>query len=117
MTIEEYEQRIQRLVERSKPLTISVSPDFQCDQSGGFPVSLNYSTPVGLAWLEPNSFMLDELEDDLQRTEVLQACADFGFRCCESNQEYNAILEELGEDAMQSAWLPEEDQEMGGIGL
>ena len=38
---------------------------------------------------------------------------DFGIRDCWNNEQFNALLKELGEDAYNSAYLPDEDEDMG----
>lgn len=60
-------------------LDIYTSPDFQCDQTGGFPTSLCVSWEHEAAWLELNENILmdrDKMELDYYR----QFCADFGIR-------------------------------------
>ncbi len=98
---------------------IETSPDFQCEQSGGFPVSLEVYWEKEKAWLLPNRFYFSELEeeDPEYAKEVMQCCADFGIRDCHSVSDYNNLLRELGEEALENAELPEsdEDQNMGRI--
>lgn len=53
---------------------------------------------------------------DMDKTELdsyRQLCADFGIRDCWDNEQFNALLKELGEDAYNSAYLPDEDEDMG----
>ena len=87
------------------------SPEFQCDESGGFPVSLCVHWGKGKAWLEPNSKLSEE--DSTLMNSVMDGIAEFGIRDCSSEEEYNEILKALGEDAYESAYLiPPEDSEM-----
>ena len=118
MTIEEFERKTRAILEHEDAFLIDVSVDFQCDQTGGFPVSLWSCGEVGKAWLAPNDFLFGGLgEDDPDREAVLQACADFGIRDFDGPQAYNAILEELGEDAVQAAYWPEGEESQGmGMG-
>ena len=55
----------------------------------------------------------DEMELDYYR----QLCADFGIRDCADAGQFNTLLQNLGEDAYNSAYIPEEDEslEMGGM--
>lgn len=73
-----------------------VSFDFQCDQTLGFPTCLCWNTEKGKAWLSPSS-LADQSNTDM--TAVRRACEAFGIRDCESVEDYNAILDSLGEDA------------------
>ena len=85
-----------------------MSPDFQCDATGGYPTSLCVNWDKGKAWLQLNeSINLDG--DDLSRYE--QLCADYGIRDCNDIEQYNQILSSLGEDAHSSAYLPDEDED------
>ena len=108
---EEYHRAIDRMIEQGEPGSIHISPDFQCDVSGGFPVSLCVSWEDGKAWLTPNEHLLCNLPLELTEETMWQACADFGIRDCEDSMDFNCILEELGEDAVDSAWIPEEEEE------
>lgn len=87
------------------PLDIHISPDFQCDQTGGFPTSLCVSWDKGKAWLALNeSIIMDRDEMELEYYRDL--CADFGVRSCYDEEGFNQILKSLGEDAYQTAYLP-----------
>ena len=55
----------------------------------------------------------DEAKLDYYR----QLCADFGIRTCWDNEQFNALLKELGEDAYSTAYLPDEDEDMGMGGM
>ena len=114
MTAEEFQQRIAGIVSEDSDLEVYVSPDFQCEQTGGFPTSLCVCWEQGKAWLQPNEFMQAPGEDI---TRVWQGCADFGFRACADVETHNALLKQLGEDAYQMAYLPEEPGETDNEGM
>lgn len=116
MTIQEYEAKIKEITADKSLLDIHTSPDFQCDQTGGFPTMLCVCYEKGAAWLELNETLImyrDEMELDYYR----QLCADFGIRTCYDNDQFNELLKELGEDAYNTAYLPDEDEgmQMGGM--
>ena len=46
-----------------------------------------------------------------------QLCADFGIRTCCDNEQFNELLKELGEDAYNTAYLPDEDENIGMGGI
>lgn len=112
MTYDELQKEIKSVLEKYDPVYIHTSPDFQCDQTEGCPTSLCVCFNKGKAWLELNeSFLrnMDETKLDYYR----QLCADFGIRDCWDNEQFNGLLKELGEDAYDSAYLPDEDEDMG----
>ena len=112
MTYDELQKEIKSVLEKYDPVYIHTSPDFQCDQTEGCPTSLCVCFNKGKAWLGLNeSFLrnMDETELDSYR----QLCADFGIRDCWDNEQFNGLLKELGEDAYDSAYLPDEDEDMG----
>lgn len=86
-----------------------VSPDFQCDQTGGFPTSLCVNWEQEKAWLELNEALLMD-RDDMELEYYRSLCADFGIRSCKDAEEYNDILRSLGDDAIRTAELPVEDE-------
>ena len=107
MTYEEFKKQIDRIQARVGILGVHTSPDFQCDQTDGFPTLLCWAD--GKAWLELNESLINEGED---LSSYDRMCSDFGIRDCESIEDFNALLEELGDDAVQSATLyPEESEE------
>ena len=107
MKLGEFQKQIDELVKDVSILDIHVSPDFQCDQTDGFPTLLCWAD--GKAWLELNESLIHEGED---LSSYDRMCSDFGIRDCESIEDFNALLEELGDDAVQSATLyPEESEE------
>jgi len=95
---------------------IYISPDFQCDQTEGFPASLYWDMRRGTAWLGLNVSMIDE-NTDVEHFEDL--CKKFGEQSCSDWDEFNSILQELGEDAVQNAYVSNEDEseEFGGMTL
>ena len=97
-----------RQLEQLNDGDVYVSPDFQCDRTGGYPTSLCVNWDKCKAWLQLN----DSLDaDGVDIAEYEQFCADFGIRNCFDTEQYNQILSSLGEDAVQNASLPEEDED------
>lgn len=88
---------------------VHISPDFQCDQTGGFPASLCVNWEEGKAWLELNENLIMD-RDEMELNYYRQLCADFGVRDCQDEERFNSILRSLGEDAIQSAELPVEEE-------
>ncbi len=113
MTVHEYEERIRKMENTYGAMSIYVSPDFQCDQTGGFPTSLCSCWEEGRAWLALNESMVD---DEIGAEPYRMMCADYGFKPCWDSDDFNRLLESLVEDAIQSAELVEDDDlEMGGM--
>ena len=108
MKYEEFKKEVDRIQSRVGILDIHTSPDFQCDQTDGFPTSLCWAE--GKAWLELNESLIHEGED---LSKYDQMCAEFGIRDCEDIDDFNELLEELGRDAMESAYLYPEKEGMG----
>ena len=106
MTLEQFNKQIADITKGVSLLDIHTSPDFQCDQTGGFPVSLCACFEKGKAWLELNYNVAEDV--DVSAYEKL--CADFGIRQCCDAEQFNGILRELGEDAIQSGELFDEDE-------
>ncbi|MBQ3194993.1 MAG: hypothetical protein IJB65_00855 [Clostridia bacterium] len=106
MTIQEYEDEIIELIKDASIIDIHTSPDFQCDQTDGFPTSLCVNWDKGKAWLTLNYHLVD---DDMDITQYLQGCAEFGIRNCVDAEDFDNLLDILGEDAYQSACLHEDD--------
>ena len=108
MKYEAFKKEVDRIQARVGILGVHTSPDFQCDQTEGFPTSLCWAD--GKAWLELNESLIYEGQD---LSAYDKMCADFGIRDCANREEFNELLEELGEDAVQSATLyPEESGDM-----
>lgn len=92
-----YERRVSELNNGD----VDISPDFQCDQTGGFPTSLAVNWQAEKVWLVPNESMISKGDD---MSFVYGQCEDFGIRDCGTWDDYNSILESLGEDAVHSAY-------------
>ena len=103
MTQAKYLKALDELLEGVGSSDYYSSPEFQCDESGGFPVSLCVHWGKGKAWLEPNR-KLSEEDSSLIKT-VMDGIADFGIRDCSCEDDYNNILKALGDDAYESAYL------------
>ncbi len=114
MTIREYERTVEELM-HGDITDIHVSPDFQCDQTDGFPTSLCVNWEKGKAWIALNESMIADGEDV---TQYLQGCADFGIRNCTDTEDFNALLQRLGDEAYENAALYEDEElTMGGMKL
>ena len=112
----QHEQRIKEITEDYEMFSYYASSDFQCDQTGGFPTTLCVCFEKGVAWLELREDLImdrDETELDYYR----RLCADYGIRTCYDNDQFNELLKELGEDAYNTAYLPNEDENMGIGGI
>ena len=97
-----------RQLEQLNEDDVYVSPDFQCDRTGGYPTSLCVNWDKCKAWLQLN----DSIDvDGVDIAKYEQLCADFGIRDCFDTEQYNQILSSLGEDAVQSASLPEDEED------
>lgn len=106
MNYDEFSEKIEGIVRGSKLIDIHTSPDFQCDQTGGFPVSLCVCWEKGKAWLSLNESLIDEDEDV---SEYQEMCAQFGIRDCYDESDFNKILKELGNEAYENAQLEEDE--------
>ena len=85
-----------------------VSADFQCDQTGGFPVSLCVNWEAEKAWLALN-YSLVQSGEDVSAYE--QMCADYGIRQCCDTEQFNDLLRGLGEEAIENGELFDDDME------
>lgn len=106
MSYDEFMHQLEQLNEDSDIVDIYTSPDFQCDQTGGYPTSLCVNWDKGKAWLQLNEDVVSNPENVIK---YQQLCADFGIRTCNNTEDFNNILHSLGEDAEQTAYLPDED--------
>lgn len=106
MTLEAFNKQLEKRIGKSSILDIDSVGDFQCEQTLGFPACLNIHWNSGTAWLSLNYRLADENTDI---TELEQACADWGIHNCYSIEEFNSLLESLGEDAYEYA-LPIEEE-------
>lgn len=114
MTYDEWQKKTAELYRSGEVYT---SPDFQCDQTGGFPTSLCVCGEQNKAWLELNENLLMD-RDDMELGYYRDLCADYGIRSCCDIEDFNRLLQGLGEDAVQSAELfPDEGEgfTMGGM--
>ena len=100
--LQEFRKKTEALSEVEDFDSLDTSPDFQCDQTGGYPTSLTVNWAAGKAWLELNDSMADS-GDDLTPYEL--GCAEWGIRNCRDIEEYNALVSSLGEDAVENATL------------
>ncbi|MDD4164463.1 MAG: hypothetical protein PHV32_18380 [Eubacteriales bacterium] len=85
---------------------VYTSPDFQCDQTEGFPTSLYADWDEGIAWLELNESLIDPCEDVSYYQSL---CDAWGKRPCVSAEDFNNLLKELGNEALYNAEIPVED--------
>ncbi len=110
--LERFEAEVEAIKSDVHLTEIHTSPDFQCDQTEGFPVSLCACFSKEKAWLELNrSMAMDSSDEKLQHYK--NSCAEFGVRECPDEEAFNLILKELGEEAVENASLyPEEDEGM-----
>ena len=111
MKYDEFKKAVDRIIEDENTMMISVSEEFQCDQTLGFPTSLCVCWEQGKAWLAPSIFLITELSDD-KKQEVLEACAEYGIRDCKNAEDYDQLLRGLGQDAVDNAWLPNDEEGM-----
>ena len=106
--LESFQKETARLSNVNDPISLHVSPDFQCDQTGGYPCSLVVNWNENKAWLQLNDSVALECEDI---TPYERGCAEWGIRDCWDAEDFNGMLMSLGEDAMDSAWMnPDEDE-------
>ena len=107
MTYDELQKKTAELYASGEVYT---SPDFQCDQTGGFPTSLCVCWEKQKAWLELNENLLMD-RDDMELGYYRDLCADYGIRSCCDIEDFNHLLRGLGEDAVRTAELfPDEDE-------
>jgi hypothetical protein len=91
------------------------SQDFQCDQTSGYPTVLVWNQDDGVAILQPAPAFDDDSEDAKQ---CIRECAEWGIHSCTSWEDFNGLLESIGEDAVRNAYVPDdEDEEFGGMTL
>ncbi len=110
MTLKQFEKERDNIINQVDFASIRTSPDFQCDQTDGVPTHISVCWEKGKAWLEPHQSLTVEYEpEEIHR--FLKQCADFGIRECNSVEDFENILKELGTDAEQSAGLTDEEIE------
>ena len=106
--LRDYREKTAKLSQVHDLESLYTSPDFQCDQTGGYPTSLVVNWAANKAWLELNDSLAQEGED---LTPYEQLCADWGIRDCWDVEDYNAMVMSLGEDAMDNATIYEDQDE------
>ena len=107
MTYDEFLHQLENLNEDTDAIDIYTSPDFQCDQTGGFPTSLCVNWDKGKAWLQLND---NANTDGVDVEKYEKLCADYGIRDCPDVERFNQILSSLGDDARLTASLPEDGE-------
>ena len=105
--LKQFQESIKAIKQKTSIVDYHHSPDFQCDQTEGYPVSLCVSWSEKKAWLELNPH-LDNEGLDMARYE--KCCADFGIRQCTDIEQFNQLLHQLGDEAYENACLPEDDE-------
>jgi hypothetical protein len=97
---------------------LHISPDFQCDLTSGYPIVLVWDQEKGTAILQPAPAYDDDSELSQQ---CIRECADWDVHPCTDWEDYNNLLESIGEEAYENGAVPldEEDEaeEFGGIQL
>lgn len=102
-----HQSAFEKQVEWLYTSSAEVSPDFQCDQTLGFPTSLCWNREEGKAWLALKESMIT---DDLDMAQFDKAAEEFGIRDCFDTDDFNNLLSELGEDAYQNAAIQSDDE-------
>ena len=80
---------------------VYVSPDFQSDETGGFPTVLCINFVKCKAWLELNPNVDASGFDKLNYREM---CVDFGVRTCSDEEDIKTLFNELGKDAYDNVY-------------
>ena len=102
-----YKERVEQLRQVDDLDTLYTSADFQCDQMGGFPSVLVWNLAECEVWLEPREDMASSQEE---LDSVTAKAADWGFHLCCDAEDFNELLEDLGEDAVDNATIAEDDE-------
>lgn len=102
-----HNEKINGILGKRDIAEIYVSPDFQSDQTGGYPTMLCVNWEKEIAWLEPNK-IIDSGDTNMHK--ISEMCADFGIKKCADAEQFNGILKDLGKDAYETACLPTEDE-------
>lgn len=108
-TVDVFEEDLQEILQDVNSLDLYTSPDFQCEQTGGFPTSLQVCWEKNKAWLVLNETLIEEGQD---MSVPRYQCAKFGIKECRDVEQYNRILKELGAEAYEQANLDEEGMDM-----
>lgn len=109
MTVQKYQNQLDELLDGMSIAQLHVSPDFLCNQTEGFPTVLCVLWDQGKAWIA----IYEDLVMDRDETELnyyRSRCAEFGLRDCRSVSDFNALLEELGEEAYANGALHEPEE-------
>ena len=106
--LKEYREETARLSNVRDLDSLYTSPDFQCDQTGGYPGSLVVNWAENKAWLELNDNLAEDGED---LTPYELGCAEWGVRDCWDIEDYNAMVKSLGEDAVDNATIYADEDE------
>lgn len=109
MDIKEFEKQREKIIKSSDKFSLYSTHDFQCDQTLGYPTILNVSWDLEKAWLSLPYFVYDYEGADIPELE--KSCADFGIRDCSTSEEFNELLEELGENAAEFQIPDDQDLE------
>ncbi len=102
-----HNEKLKEMIKDVSELEIYETPDFQCDQSGGYPVCLCVSWEKEIAWLKMKNISDTE---GINTDKVEEMCADFGIKKCVDDEQFNKILKELGDDAFYSDYIPIDDE-------
>lgn len=108
-TVDVFEEDLQEILRDINSMDLYTSPDFQCEQTGGFPTFLQVCWEKNKAWLVLNETLIEEGQDV---SAPRYQCAKFGIRECRDVEQYSRILKELGEEAYEQGNLDEEGMEM-----
>lgn len=103
--ISAFEKEMERL---NSFFDTETSCEFQCDETDGWPTYLLWNRVEGKAWLMPKDHMGDNQQ---YYARAMKACEKFGIRNCESVEDFNEIIDSLGEDARQCK-IYEETEDM-----
>ncbi len=104
-----FNEKLKEIMDGVNSLDLYTSPDFQCEQTGGFPTSLRVCWEKNKAWLVLNETLIEEGQD---MSVPRYQCAKFGIKECRDVEQYSRILKELGGEAYEQANLDEEGMEM-----
>ena len=109
MTVQEYQNQLEELLDGMSIAQLHVSPYFSCEQTEGLPTVLCMLWEQGKAWIAIYEDLIRNREKiDLDYYRGL--CAEFGIRNCKNMEEFNALLEELGEEAYANGVLHEPEE-------
>lgn len=69
MNYDEFIHKLEQLNEDTDTIDIYTSPDFQCNQTGGFPTMLCVNWDKGKAWLQINELLVSDNDSICRRVE------------------------------------------------